>query len=100
MRECHVLAWVRNFFPKYTLTKIGSAGRVSLLTGKGFLRINRAFGRKNGIWEETKTEKGGERLPSSSSLSFPGDQLHFTSLEPEGLFTDYQIRGSLIPWMA
>ena len=83
-----MLAWVRNFFPIYTLDKIGSAGRVSLLTRTGFLHKNRALGRKSGIGEETKTEKGRERLPSSSSLSFPGDQLHFTSLKPEGLFTD------------
>lgn len=73
-----MLAWVRNVFSIYTLAKIGSAGRVSLLTGTGFVHINRALGRKSGIWEETKTEMGGERLPSSSSLSFPGDQLRFT----------------------
>ena len=73
-----MLAWVRNVFSTYTLAKIGSAGRVSLLTGTGFVHINRALGRKSGIWEETKTEKGGERLPSSYSLSFPGDQLRFT----------------------
>ena len=53
-----VLAWVRNFFPIYSLAKIGSAGRVSLPTGTGFLHINRALGSKSGIWEETKTEKG------------------------------------------
>ena len=73
-----MLAWVRNVFSTYTLAKIGSAGRVSLLTGTGFVRINRALRRKSGIWEETKTEKGGERLPSSYSLSFPDDQLRFT----------------------
>ena len=73
-----MLAWVRNFFPIYALAKIGSAGRVSLLMGTDFLRINRALGRKNGIWEEAKTEKGEKSLPSSSSLSFPGDQLCFS----------------------
>lgn len=52
-----MLAWVRNFFPIYALAKIGSAGRVSLLMGTGFLRINRALGRKNGIWEETKQRR-------------------------------------------
>ena len=41
-----MLAWVRKVFSIYTLAKIGSAGRVSLLTGTGFVHINRALGRK------------------------------------------------------
>ena len=41
-----VLALVRNVFSIYTPAKIGLAGRVSLLTGTGFVHINRALGRK------------------------------------------------------